>query len=149
MLLKRLLRIYGFNNVPMPGSLRSNLTFTNGIDEKCFSKRCGKSIKTVLGFAEVMTNSISKSSYYSESEAKDLVKLQNNMTAELDCMRSNILYDLLEVAKHNINHKQQKLKVFLNLGTFIITDYSQNKKLILLTTGQTHENHWLEKVKKV
>ena len=77
----------------------------------------------------VPSSSISKSVFYDEESQKNLVRLQNSMTAELDIMRANILYDGLEVLAHNINRKMPNLKLF-EFGNVYNTDYSQDEKLV-------------------
>lgn len=144
--IEEILRIYGFNNVETPNSVHSTLSFINGIDKYMLKNTISENLNG-LGFSEIMTNSISKSAFYSEEEQKNLVKLQNSMTAELDIMRQNLLYDGLEVIAHNINRKKPNLK-FFEFGHVYNQDYSQDEKLVLYFTGFAKEQNWIQKGEK-
>lgn len=144
--IEEILRIYGFNNIETPSSVHSTLSFINGIDKNMLKNTISDNLNG-LGFSEMMTNSITKSAFYSEEEQKNLVKLQNSMTAELDTMRQNILYDGLEVIAHNINRKKPNLK-FFEFGHVYHQDYSQSEKLVFYFTGFAKEQNWLQKGEK-
>lgn len=144
--IEEILRIYGFNNIETPSSVHSTLSFSKGID-KDFHKNTISDNLNGLGFSEIMTNSISKSSFYKENEKNNLVKLQNSMTAELDIMRNTLLYDGLEVLSYNINRKMPNLN-FFEFGSIYNLDYSQEEKLVLYITGLAKEQNWKQKAEK-
>ena len=69
------------------------------------------------------------------------------MTAELDIMRSTLLFDGLEVLAYNINRKMPNLK-FFEFGSIYNQDYTQDEKLVLFQTGFDKEQNWKRKVLK-
>lgn len=144
--IEEVLRIYGFNNIETPAIVHSTLSFTQGIDVEMLKNSTSDKLNG-LGFSEIMTNSISKSTFYSEKAQENLVRLQNSMTAELDIMRQNLLYDGLEVLAHNINRKQSNLK-FFEFGNIYNADYSQNEKLVLYMSGDAKAQNWIQQKEK-
>ena len=143
---EEVMRIYGFNNIETPTAVFSTLSFKQGLDKDLLKNTISDAL-TGFGFSEIMTNSISKSVFYDEESQKNLVRLQNSMTAELDIMRANILYDGLEVLAHNINRKMPNLKLF-EFGNVYNTDYSQDEKLVFFQTGENKTQNWKQKQEK-
>jgi phenylalanyl-tRNA synthetase beta chain len=144
--IEEVMRIYGFNNIETPTAVHSTLSFGKGID-KNFLKNAISDNLNGFGYSEIMTNSISKSEFYGDEAKEKLVKLQNNMTAELDIMRSTLLFDGLEVLAYNINRKMPNLK-FFEFGSIYNQDYSQDEKLVLFQTGFDKEQNWKRKAEK-
>lgn len=144
--IEEVMRIYGFNNIKTPLIVHSTLSFGKGID-KNFLKNAISDNLNGFGYSEIMTNSISKSAFYDDDAKEKLVKLQNSMTAELDIMRSTLLFDGLEVLAYNINRKMPNLK-FFEFGSVYNEDYSQDEKLVLFQTGFDKEQNWKQKGEK-
>ncbi len=144
--IEEVMRIYGFNNIETPTTVHSTLSFGKGID-KNFLKSAISDNLNGFAYSEIITNSISKSAFYNEEAKKNLVKLQNSMTAELDIMRSTLLFDGLEVLAYNINRKMPNLK-FFEFGSIYNQDYSQDEKLVLFQTGFDKEQNWKRKAEK-
>jgi len=135
------LRIYGYNLLPYPKFLRSNLSFSKGLT----TTQLENHISNLLngnGYQEIITNSISQSQYYKLSEP---IKLLNSMTSELDCMRSSMVPGFLEVIEHNLNRDQKDLAMF-EIGNEYFQDKSgvfrQRKKLVLAVTGMHMSPNW-------
>ncbi|MGB1248189.1 MAG: phenylalanine--tRNA ligase subunit beta, partial [Chitinophagales bacterium] len=144
--IEEVMRIYGFNNIATPATVKSTLTFTKGIDAHQIKENTAFRLNG-LGYSEMMTNSISKSAFYTEEKKKELVKLQNSMTSELDIMRSTLLYEGLEVIAHNINRKATNLRLF-EFGNIYHADYSQSEKLVIYLTGNFNDTNWKTKADK-
>jgi phenylalanyl-tRNA synthetase beta chain len=139
--IEEVLRIYGYNLLPYPKFLRSNLSFSKGLT----TTQLENHISNLLngnGYQEIITNSISQSRYYKLSEP---IKLLNSMTSELDCMRSSMLPGFLEVIEHNLNRDQKDLALF-EIGNEYFQDksgvYRQRKKLVLAVTGMHMSPNW-------
>jgi phenylalanyl-tRNA synthetase beta chain len=141
--IEEILRIYGFNNIQIPSSVKSTLVFRESIDKHAVKEAISHQLSG-LGFSEIMTNSISKSSLYPESLKGDLVNLQNSMTSELDVMRNALIPDMLEVVAHNINRKNSDL-AFFEFGNIYHQDFSQSEKLVLIQTGNQGKVNWINK----
>jgi phenylalanyl-tRNA synthetase beta chain len=139
--IEEVLRIYGYNLLPYPKFLRSNLSFSKGLTTTQLENHIS-SLLNGNGYQEIITNSISQSRYYKLSEP---IKLLNSMTSELDCMRSSILPGFLEVIEHNLNRDQKDLALF-EIGNEYFQDksgvYRQRKKLVLAVTGMHMSPNW-------
>jgi phenylalanyl-tRNA synthetase beta chain len=141
--IEEILRIYGFNLLPYPKFLRSNLSFSSGLSARQLEEQIS-SILTGHGFQEILTNSISQSKYYPDSSP---IRLLNSMTSELDCMRSSIIPGFLEVIEYNSNRDQKDLALY-EIGAEYFLDksgkYHQRKRISIVCTGLFQNPSWQE-----
>ena len=109
-----ILRIYGFNNVEVPASMRSTLSYSEKPDDFQL-KNIISDLLAANGFCEVMNNSLTKASYYEDFKCFDptqTVMLFNPLSADLGAMRQSLLFGGLENIAYNINRKNNNLKLF-------------------------------------
>ena len=109
-----ILRIYGFNNVEVPASVRSTLSYSEKPDDFQL-KNIISDLLAANGFCEVMNNSLTKASYYEDFKCFDptqTVMLFNPLSADLGAMRQSLLFGGLENIAYNINRKNNNLKLF-------------------------------------
>jgi phenylalanyl-tRNA synthetase beta chain len=150
--IEEILRIYGLNNVEVPSSLRASISYK----EKVTRDEMEDSIAQLLipnGFQEIMTNTISQSSFYekeSEEVKSALVKLLNSQTAELDIMRAEIYFSGLESIAYNLNRKNQFIRFFETGKVYRKAEgkYLQEDRTVLYMCGPSHEPSWYEAGKK-
>lgn len=151
-----ILRIYGYNNVEIPTTLKSCLT-TKGEYDK--SNRLQNLVAEQLvgcGFNEILNNSLTRAAYYDNLESypsKNLVMLLNPLSADLNAMRQTLLFGGLESISHNANRKNADLKFFEfgNCYHFneekknpekVLAAYSEDYHLGLWVTGKRVTNSW-------
>ena len=123
-----ILRIYGYNNIEIGDNLKSNLSSETETDKSYKLQNLISEQLTGAGFYEIMNNSLTASSYYTDSEVFPLnqcVKLQNPLSVELDVMRQTLLYGGLESIEYNRNRKNADLKFYEFGNTYF---YSQDKQ---------------------
>lgn len=114
-----ILRIYGYNNVEIPTSVKSSLTIKGDVDR---SNKLENIIAEQLvgqGFREILNNSLTKESYYDGLETyapAGLVRVLNPLSSDLNVMRQTLLFGGLESIAHNVNRKS-KICVSLKLVT--------------------------------
>ncbi len=153
-LVEEILRIYGYNNVEIPEHVNSTLSY----EPKPNKDRLRNMVSDMLsacGFAEVMNNSLSKSSYYENSEvypAERCVKIMNPLSADLGVMRQTLLYGLLEVVELNVNHKAQSVKIYEFGNTYSydaerkaeggLAPYSEGMRLAVAISGAHTTQSW-------
>lgn len=137
--IEEVLRITGYDAVPYPKHLKSNIVFTDKISRHKLEEHIGASLQGD-GFNEIMTNSISQSKYY-----ENPIMLLNSMTSELDCMRTHLLPGFLEVAQYNINRDSKDIK-FYEFGNvyFNSQSYAQSKVLGIFISGNHQAPTWLQ-----
>jgi len=139
--IEEILRIYGYNRLPYPKFLRSNLSFT----EKLSASQLEENLSNFLsgnGCQEIMTNSISQSRYYGHTSP---IRLLNSMTSELDCMRPSIIPGFLEVIAYNLNRDQKDLMLYEFGSEYFLGKagiYIQTKKLVIACTGMKETPNW-------
>ena len=151
-----ILRIYGYNNVEIPTTLKSSLT-TKGEHDK--SNKLQNLIAEQLvgcGFNEILNNSLTRAAYYEGLEtypAKQLVMLMNPLSADLNAMRQSLLFGGLESIVRNANRKMADLKFFEFGNCYYYNEekknpekalaaYSEDYHLGLWVTGKKVSNSW-------
>jgi phenylalanyl-tRNA synthetase beta chain len=153
-MVEEILRIYGYNKIESGADMRSSISFSGKSDGERFYNIIADYLVS-NNFNEIMTNSLSSSSYYSENKwfnSAENVNILNPLSKELDVMRQSLLFGGLESIAYNINRKQADLKFFefgtvyamnLNPKSDSVTDrYKERKTLALYVTGKQHNDHW-------
>lgn len=150
------LRIYGYNNVEIPTSLKSSLTTKGEVD---YSHKLQNLISEQLvgcGFNEILNNSLTAAKYYAELETyknENLVYLMNPLSSDLNVMRQTLLFGGLESIRRNANRKNADLRFFEfgNCYYFhaekknpekVLAPYSEEYHLGLWLTGKRVSNSW-------
>ncbi len=151
-----ILRIYGYNNVEIPDTLKSSLT-TKGEHDK--SNKLQNLVAEQLvgcGFNEILNNSLTRAAYYDGLESypsNHLVMLLNPLSADLNAMRQTLLFGGLESIAHNANRKNADLKFFEFGNCYyydvdkknpekVLAAYSEDYHLGLWVTGKKVSNSW-------
>lgn len=148
---EEILRIYGFNNVPIPAKLNSSIILREeGNNEKIYNMIADLLVD--LGFFEIMNNSLSSSGIWDQIKThsyspKRDIKILNPLSNELDVMRQTLFFGGLKSIQHNQNRQHPNIKFFefgndyrLNEGK--AEEYPQRKKLSLWVTGNKSEENW-------
>lgn len=151
-----ILRIYGYNNVEIPLSLKSSLSVKGAEDISYKFQNLVSEQLVGGGFNEILNNSLTRSAYYDGLEcykSENLVMLLNPLSNDLNSMRQTLLFGGLESIAHNINHKNpdQRLFEFGNCYSFhkenkkegeILSAYSEKARLALWICGKRVVSSW-------
>lgn len=147
--IEEILRIYGFNLVPIPEKWNLSLP----ISPKINKDQLQRSIAELLvgkGFSEVMNNSLTKSTYASQLGMGQLqdehsVRMLNPLSQDLDVMRQSLLFGLLENIERNQNRQASNLRLFEFGKTYAkySSGYVESSQLIVCMTGQASSDNWL------
>ena len=151
-----ILRIYGYNNVEIPTTLKSSLTVKGEVDQWQKMQNLISEQLVGCGFNEILNNSLTKSAYYDGLEtypSQHLVMLMNPLSSDLNCMRQTLLFGGLESIRHNVNRKCADLKFFEFGNCYYyhadkknpeksLAAYSENNHLALWMTGKRVSNSW-------
>jgi phenylalanyl-tRNA synthetase beta chain len=100
-----------------------------------------------------MSNSLTKSSYYEAEtgEDKQLVRISNPLSSDLNVMRRNLLYGALESLIYNINRKNSNLRMYEFGNIYQLTEkvsdnphdkYFEESHLVLLLSGYKYDANW-------
>lgn len=153
-----ILRIYGYNNVEIPTTLKSSLTIAEEADKNYHRENIIGEQLVGEGFSEILNNSLTKASYYEQTELnkypwKECVRLMNPLSSDLGVMRQTLLFGGLESLAHNINRKAANLR-FFEVGNVYkyheekytaespVKAYSQDYHMALWLTGKHVEGSW-------
>lgn len=150
-----ILRIYGYNNVEIPTTLKSSLT-TKGDADKSYKLQNLVAEQLVgAGFNEIMNNSLTHAAYYEGVEsypASHAVMLLNPLSSDLNVMRQTLLFGGLESIARNANRKNADIK-FFEFGNCYAFDpekgsdsklaaYKEEYHLGLWVTGKKVSGSW-------
>ncbi|MBL0310231.1 MAG: phenylalanine--tRNA ligase subunit beta [Bacteroidetes bacterium] len=143
---EEIIRIYGYNSFTLPKTLKTPLNFSPKIDAQKLENVVADML-TGAGFNEIWTNSVTQSKFEESEVLKpQQVKMLNSENAELDSIRTSMLYGGLEVIAHNQNRKSSNLRLYEFGSTYhkSAAGYSQQKHLSIFLTGKTTDHNWLE-----
>lgn len=143
-----ILRIYGYNNVEIPSSVKSSLNIKGEVDR---SNKLANLVSEQLvgaGFREILNNSLTREAYYTELKSypsTGLVRLMNPLSSDLGVLRSSLLFGGLEVIAHNANRKMANLRLFEwgNCYHFDGTKESTAERPLTPYSEEFHMGMWL------
>ena len=152
-IIEEILRIYGFNNVPIPKQIHNSLINKKGVN----SEKEYNAISEFLssnGFFEVMNNSLTSSKYddlISEIKPKANVCIVNSLSNKLDILRQTLLFGGLENISYNQNRKNNNLKIYEFGKTYHLYDKKNIEKrhLQILVTGLVNNKSWRSSKKNI
>ena len=149
-IVEEIMRIDGLDNIEIPSTI--SIAISNDYDNKKHElKEKIANHLSANGFAEIFTNSITDSKYYTEEILAGSVKMLNNLSADLDVLRSSLLQTGLEVVAYNLNRKNADLKLYEFGKTYhsiAVEKYKEEQHLAIYITGNITANNWQEKDKK-
>ena len=146
-MVEEIVRIDGLDNIDIPGAI----TITPSVEENYAKELYREKVAgylTGLGFNEMLTNSITNAAWFSEEEQQTMVKMMNSLSAELNIMRNSLFETSLEVVAHNLNHKNNSLRLFEFGKAYSRSGpgkYAEEEKLCLVMSGNKTEAGWQQK----
>lgn len=142
-----ILRVYGYNTIEIPKSLKSSIIINDGIAQEKIQNDISNLLVNV-GFNEIMNNSLTKSAYYEGLEtilADQNIEILNPLSQDLNILRRSLIFGGLESIAKNQNMKNADLK-FFEFGKTYWKDeegkYQEKKHLSLLVTGKNEQESW-------
>jgi phenylalanyl-tRNA synthetase beta chain len=147
-----ILRIYGYNNVEIPTQLKGSLVIKGDEDRKHKLANLVSEQLVGEGFYEILNNSLTKSSYYTDNQEK-MVCIMNPLSSDLNVMRQTLIYGGLESISHNVNRRNSNLR-FFELGNVYhyypekqnaddpMQAYEEQSHLALWLTGKRISGSW-------
>lgn len=154
-----ILRIYGYNNVEIPTTLKSSLTIAEEADKNYHKENQIGEQLVGEGFNEILNNSLSKQTYYDQNNLNyypwdSTVKVMNPLSTDLGVMRQTLFFGGMESIVRNVNRKVSNLR-FFEVGNVYKFDqskwtaeapikaYVQDYHIGLWLTGKHTEGSWL------
>jgi phenylalanyl-tRNA synthetase beta chain len=151
---EEVLRIYGYDNIGISNEMHTMLSHTDKPDREKMAANFSEML-AANGFAEIMCNSLSPAAWFETTgdfEVKDLVRLANPLSSDLNVMRLSLLPGILNAITWNINRQNSNLRLF-ELGyiyrrkegrnTLEITDnFAEKQVLAMALTGNMNDKRW-------
>ena len=110
-----ILRIYGYNNVEMPQSVRSCMAIKGDVDKSYKLQNVVGEQLVGAGFREIWNNSLQRAAYYEGLEslkAENCVRLLNPLSQDLSVLRQTLLFGGLESIARNISYRSSNLAFY-------------------------------------
>jgi len=150
--IEEILRVYGYNNINFTEKLNASIAITQKNEDYQVQNIIGSHL-TVLGFYEMMSNSLTSPKYTKLSDSlKDehSVTMLNPLSTDLSVMRQSMLFGGLEALAYNNNRRIQNVKLFEFGKTYhnFSEGRIENKHLSLLVSGSKTEDSWTLKSSK-
>ena len=152
-----ILRIYGYNNVEIPSTLKSTLTVKDFEDQRHKLMNLVAEQLVGAGFNEILNNSLTKGAYYADLKAypaERCVTIVNPLSSDLNVMRQTLLFGGLESIMRNANRRMPNLR-FFEFGNCYqhfnekrddenpMKAYAEESHLGLWLTGKRVEGSWM------
>ncbi|MDE6487285.1 MAG: phenylalanine--tRNA ligase subunit beta [Muribaculaceae bacterium] len=153
-----ILRIYGYNNIPMPESLHSSISEKVRSDADDDMRRVLSEQLSGAGYREILNNSLTAEAYYrdlKELGAEGCVRLLNPLSQDLNVLRRTLLFGGLQSLARNINRRNPDLRMYefgdvysLRKGAESTAEqplapFSEGRRLGLWLTGDIRPAGWL------
>ena len=148
-LIEEIVRIIGFDRVPLPERLAVPAVRPADVTPDGLQQRLSAHF-AARGFHEVMDPSLvngERAVKLGAADEKDLVRLKNPLSAELDALRPTLLFGLLQAAAHNIARQRKDLRLFEPGRVYRALDggTAEHERMAFIITGQYHSASWRAK----
>jgi phenylalanyl-tRNA synthetase beta chain len=147
---EEVLRIYGYNNIEIPVTLNSSLSYAEKPDKERVQDVTSEFL-TNNGFSEIMCLSLTKAEYaekLSSLNPEQNVVMMNPLSSDLNALRQTLLFSGLEAITYNQNRKNTNLKLYEFGKTYLTVKneqtptYVETKHLSLFITGNKAAESW-------
>ncbi|MBR4027993.1 MAG: phenylalanine--tRNA ligase subunit beta [Alistipes sp.] len=157
-LVEDVLRVYGYNNIEISDHVNSTLSYAPKPD-KARLQNVASDYLSANGYTEIMSNSLTKASYYEGSTAYPMercVKILNPLSQDLNVMRQTLLFNALEAVELNVNRRNGNLKMYEvgNCYAFasekaseenVLAKYEESYRIGITVTGLATQLSWNSK----
>ena len=152
-IIEEVLRVYGYNNIGTTTKLNASISNTSRHEDHKIQDVVGNQL-AAQGFFEILSNSLTTPDYIKlseELEESHNISMLNPLSNDLSVLRQSLLFSGLEAVSHNINRKQQDLKLFEFGKTYHLIEKDKRKEekhLTLFVTGNKTSESWYTGNKK-
>ncbi len=149
---EEILRIYGYNNIPLPQHMKMSVGATPKPDPEAVRNAVSNWL-AANGFVEIMNNSLTKGEYYAGLKtfpAERCATIVNPLSQDLNVMRQTLILGGLEVIAYNLNRQISSMRTFEYGSVYsrlpeksaeTLDGYEEHTCFTLMLTG-TPEKSW-------
>lgn len=147
-IVEEVLRIYGFNNIELYEEAGTDYLAEFPEQDIDKFKRTLGGMLVSNGFYEILTNSLTNSSYQQRHNLSfngEPVEILNKLSEEQGILRQTMLFTGLEVCAHNFNRKQRGVRFyeFGKIYSRVSGKYVETERLALFMAGDSESESWL------
>jgi phenylalanyl-tRNA synthetase beta chain len=146
--IEEVLRIYGFNNIPLPAKLNTSIAYSEKINKDKIKNTISDWLSS-NGFSEMMANSLTKSNHLEKLNSPQLnpehnVKMLNPLSKGLDVLRQSLVFNGLEAIIYNTNRRNPDLKLYEFGKTYhkYESGFEEKQILSIFLTGKNTPENW-------
>ncbi len=144
--IEEILRIHGYDEVPLPEHLLMPPVLHSALNAESLGAQVTNHL-VARGIREIMTPSLvngARSVAAKPEWEKQLVRLKNPLSAELDVLRPTMLFGALAAMEHNINRQKRDLRFFERGRTYRATPKGtiETDVLAIAFTGRRFGERW-------
>ncbi len=145
-IIEEILRVYGYNTVSTSKKLNATISNVSRFEDYKLQNTIGNQLVS-QGFFEILSNSLTNPNYAALSKTFDAahnVEILNPLSSDLSVLRQSVVFSGLEAIAHNINRKQQNLRLFEFGKTYhnLPEEKQEAKHLVLFATGNQTAKNW-------
>ena len=139
--IEELLRIYGYDNIPLNPNLNSTYLANANLRDEFTAETKISHVLVGKGYSQIFTNPIVK-----QNTDADLIKIENALSEDLNALRNNLVLSGLEVVAYNINRKHFNLALFEFGKIYSQTESNFRERTVLglWLTQKSQREHWLK-----
>lgn len=145
--IEEILRVYGYDRIATSNKLNASIAKSSRLANHKLQDLVGQQLAG-QGFYEMMANSLTSDKYHTLTEQispKNEVRMLNPLSSDLSVMRQSLIYGALEAVAHNLNRRQDNLRLFEfgnSYHQYQERQFTEQKHLSIITTGAIHEQSW-------
>ena len=141
---EEVLRIYGYNNIALKSQIKASLNTVEKPDKEVVLNQLAD-LLIANGFREILSNSLTKLDYVDDSDTA--VKLYNPLSSDLDTMRQNMVFSMLNAIEYNQKRRNFDLKFFEFGKTYALDSegYKETQHLVFAMAGKNEPEQWNSK----
>ncbi|WP_293955229.1 MULTISPECIES: phenylalanine--tRNA ligase subunit beta [unclassified Sphingobacterium] len=141
---EEVLRIYGYNNIELKSQIKASLNTVEKPDKEVVLNQLAD-LLIANGFREILSNSLTKLDFVDDSDTA--VKLYNPLSSDLDTMRQNMVFSMLNAIEYNQKHRNFDLKFFEFGKTYALDGegYKETQHLVFAMAGKNEPEQWNSK----
>lgn len=141
-LIEEVARLRGYEHIPAAAPRAAHHLLP--VSERLRAESEIKKLVTTIGYQEIITYSFISSEQDDDFNIENTrIRLRNPIATQMDVMRGSLMPGLVQTLRHNLNHGQERLRVFEMGRCFLGTDAnSQPLRLAGLAYGSAWPEQW-------
>ncbi|QJP35748.1 phenylalanine--tRNA ligase subunit beta [Nonlabens sp. Ci31] len=145
--IEEILRVYGYDRIEGSSKLNATIATSSRFENNRIQNIVAQQL-VGQGFVEMMANSLTSEKNHTLTDhisSKNEVRMLNPLSSDLAVMRQSLIYGGLEAVAHNLNRKQENLRLFefgSSYHQYQERQFTENKHLSIITAGNTGDQSW-------